>query len=488
MSNISSVARFKRSLSDPESAQRGKLADYLRRNLETAFGRRYEFHSIRSYDEFAKRVPLSSYEDLVPWIDRIRRGEESILTQNRITHFAPTSGSSGGCKLIPFTRELQGEFSGAVGVWMSDLFAKTPSLRGGRAYWSVTPVTKFPQELESAVPIGFEEDSDYLGGFSRRIVDTLMAVPGSVRHAESMEAFWHGTALALLRCEDLRLISVWHPSFLTILWEYIQAEKKKLSQDLKATRADRLKVAEALRQVWPDLALVSCWGDAGAAEPFRTLERDNPDIAFQRKGLIATEGFVSIPYEGAWPLAIDTHFFEFIDSRGEVLPAQALEAGQEYEVVLTNAGGLWRYRLGDRIRVEGLVRNTPTVRFIGRAGVVSDLFGEKLSEGFVGNILQEMAGRSAFAMLAPDGDRYTLYIEGAAPDAAIIECALCANPHYRYCRELGQLNVCRVYEVAAGAHVTFIRRMSEMGLRLGDIKPASLSKLSGWSDWFRGRE
>lgn len=418
-------------------------------------------------------------------MERIQQGEQTILTQDKITHFAPTSGSSGGCKLIPFTRELQSEFSGAVGVWMSDLFSRTPKLRGGRAYWSVTPVSKPSQRTDSVVPVGFEEDSDYLGGVSGRIVDTLMAVPGSVRHAKSMEEFWHATALALLSCDDLRLISVWHPSFLTILWEFIRAEKTKLLQSLPK-RSAQLAEADTLGGVWPDLALVSCWGDAAASEPFRVLEKSNPDIQFQRKGLIATEGFVSIPYSGAWPLAIDTHFFEFIDSRGEVLLAHALEPGAQYEVVLTTAGGLWRYRLGDRVRVEGFVQKTPSIRFIGRAGLVSDLFGEKLSEQFAGDILREIAPGAVFAMLAPEGDHYTLYVEGAAPDPAELERALGANPHYLYCRKLGQLKPCRVTKISKDGHATFIRRLTAMGLRLGDIKPASLTKLTGWNDWFPG--
>ena len=60
-------------------------------------------------------------------------------------------------------------------------------------------------------------------------------------------------------------------------------------------------------------------------------------------------------------------------------PLEKLRKGNEYEVVVTTSGGLWRYRLGDRVLVDGFVQKTPSLRFLGRPGNVSDLFGEKAS-------------------------------------------------------------------------------------------------------------
>jgi len=66
--------------------------------------------------------------------------------------------------------------------------------------------------------------------------------------------------------------------------------------------------------------------------------------------------------------------------------------GKRYEVIVTNGGGLWRYRLGDSVECTGHLVATPTLRYLGRAGQVSDLRGEKLCEPFVAEALRSLWG------------------------------------------------------------------------------------------------
>src|SRR5882757_7919161 len=101
--NLPSYVRFRRALQQPEIAQRCRLQTYLEQNAQTAFGQAHDFNSIRSYGDFVKRVPLMDYEDLEPWIERIRRGAANVLTCEPVTRLVPTSGSTGARKLIPFT-------------------------------------------------------------------------------------------------------------------------------------------------------------------------------------------------------------------------------------------------------------------------------------------------------------------------------------------------------------------------------------------------
>lgn len=93
--NLPSYLQFRRALRQPEGTQRRLLQTYLECNAQTAFGQAHGFNSIRSYEEFAKRVPLMDYEDFEPWIERIRRGEANVLTRKRVTRLVPTSGSTG---------------------------------------------------------------------------------------------------------------------------------------------------------------------------------------------------------------------------------------------------------------------------------------------------------------------------------------------------------------------------------------------------------
>jgi hypothetical protein len=504
-SNLPAYRRFRRALREPRAAQRNKLRCLLEQNRDTAFGKAHGFYKIDRYEEFIRRVPLADYAALEPWISRVRHGEANVLTRAPITHLIPTSGSTGARKLIPFGIELQREFNAAVGPWLVDLARQAPGLIGGPAYWSITPQVGNQSPEESVVPIGFETDAAYLGAGRRRLAAAVMAVPSTVGRAKSWEAFRYDTLLHLLHCRELRLISVWHPSFLTLLLDALPSLWEKLVTGLadgtgsaprNSRRAEELRDSNPCKAetLWPNLRVISCWGDGAAAPALQDLRKRFPNALLQPKGMLATEAFVTLPFEGRYPLAVGSHFFEFIDSDGGILPAEALNQEEDYQVVVTTAGGLWRYQLGDRVRVSGVIGKTPTLKFLGRGAGVSDRFGEKLSEAFVVEALQEVLGSgfSAFTLVAPDEDdfgcRYTLYVEGAAQShwAGNLDRVLRKNPHYAHCRDLGQLLPVRVFVVSERGFEIFANRQAQNGIRLGDIKPAILCRAGGWSSIFPG--
>jgi hypothetical protein len=218
-SSLPSAFRFRKALSDPGGAQRELLARFLHRNGRCAYGRSYGFGEIRDYAGFASRVPLVGYDELAPWISRIRSGEQGVLLDEHVSHLLPTSGSSGPRKLIPFGASLQRGFNAALGPWMVDLYRRIPALALGPAFWSVTPIASNPQEEASKVPIGFDDDSAYLGGFRSWLVDATMAVPSALREIADVDSYRRTALLLLLRARDLRQISIWHPSFLSLRLE-----------------------------------------------------------------------------------------------------------------------------------------------------------------------------------------------------------------------------------------------------------------------------
>jgi hypothetical protein len=471
---------FRAALGDPRRAQEAILRRYLSRNADTAFGRRYGFADIHTVEQFQRRVPLSDYDTLAGDIERIAAGEPSVLTADHVIRLATSSGSTAARKLIPYTAELQREFDRAISPWIVDLFRSDPQLACGCAYWSITP--RAPQQklkASAGPPIGFEEDSAYLGGVRKRLVDAVMAVPATVRDVADRKTFLKITLEHLLRRRDLRLISVWHPSFLELL---LDAAENGIDWHAH----------------WPNLRLVSCWGDAHAAAPAVALGKRLPGVRIQPKGLLATEAFVTIPYGDARPVAVRSHFFEFIDESGDARLVDELEQGRLYSVVVTTAGGLWRYRLGDLVEVDGFVGHTPALRFVGRGDGVSDVCGEKLSEGFVGNAIRNVLALAeviaTFSMLAPDktanSRRYALFLQSSVelPSdlRARLDMALRANPHYDHCRMVGQLAPAGIFLIRGNAFEQYSAACSRRGLRLGDIKPTPLSCSEIWSSVFHG--
>ncbi|MEO8352724.1 MAG: GH3 auxin-responsive promoter family protein, partial [Chthoniobacteraceae bacterium] len=387
-SSLPAWQRFHHALDHPEKEQSAVLQRLLTKNAESAYGQAHGFANIRSYEQFRARVPLVEYEDLEPWISRIRRGQGAVLTGEPVTHLIPTSGSTAARKLIPFTAGLQRQFNAAIGPWIVDLCREHPTVPLGPAYWSISPSISASADDDSIVPIGFDADSAYLGGIRKHLVEATFAVPSSVRLVTDPNTFRYPTLLCLLRQPELRLISVWHPSFLSLLldalagsWEELVAEVASGECRGSPTLVARPQPERArqLREIgygdaswlWPRLRVVSCWADAQAALACADLQRRLPGVAFQSKGLLATEAFVSIPFRGFHPIALTSHFFEFLDEADEPHLAHELRSGEIYSVVVTTAGGLWRYRLGDLVEVDGYLDATPSLRFLGRGASVS---------------------------------------------------------------------------------------------------------------------
>lgn len=410
-----------------------------------------------------------------PYVDRVLAGETGVMTSEAVDLVEPTGGSTGGTKLVPYTPRLRAEFARAVGAWMVDLHRREPRLMGTRSYWSVSRAVRTQGQTAGGLPIGLPDDSAYLGPVSRWALSRLFAVPGSVAQAETIEAWRRETAAALVEAQDLGLISVWSPTFLTRLVDYI-LEDDGLPGALSAGAADRLRAARGrtldLSVLWPRLAVVSCWthGFAGplAAELGGRLP---PGVLLQGKGLLATEGVVSIPFGYGDPVVVPAHLVELWDlEAGRAVWPWEARIGRRYQPLLTTGAGLVRYPLPDEVLVTGFHRRLPRIRLVGRLDKGSDLVGEKLTPGFVA---QALAGVEGFAMLVPEGQGYVLVVDQEPPDPRSLDGRLREAYHYAYAQDLGQLAPLRVRRVE-GAWGRWERACEAAGATLGGQKPDRL--------------
>ncbi|MFP2910530.1 GH3 auxin-responsive promoter family protein [Pyxidicoccus sp. 3LFB2] len=595
-----SALRFRRALHDPEAAQAECLARVLRAASGSQQAARIPgFDRVRTARDFQDAVPMVTPDGVAPDVERIAAGEARVLTREPVTRFEPSGGSSGASKLVPVTQGLLNEFQRALSPMLFELLHQRPVLRTGPSYWSISPMGRKQGRTAGGLPVGSVEDSAYFSRALRPLLSRVFAVPGAVGALPDVERCRYVTLWHLVASGDLTLLSVWNPSFLTLLMDALEQHGERLAEDLerglcrppvprecqagranleqprplgegRAVWADvergahgargpesptgtsarpgmplaqanqqalhladedavravlasmrfipRPERAAALRSalrhglqaraLWPRLSLLSMWTDAQAAHAVPAACRRFAGVEVQGKGLLATEGVVTVPlFDAPAPvLAVRSHFFEFLDTeRPDTRPrlAHELERGHTYTVLLSTSGGLLRYRLGDLVRVEGFRHTTPCLRFLGRADAVCDLVGEKLAATRVAAVLDATlpslfgGARPAFAMLAPEWPEapeppaYRLFLETSAPDARLteaataVERALREGHHYRYARELGQLGPVRAMRVSEGAR-RYESRCIALGQRAGDIKPMDLHRQPGWSAHFSG--
>ena len=507
-------------------------------NRRTWFGLRHGFEQIGNLRAYQGRVPPATYAEFDALVKRIAAGEDNVLTAERVTLLEPTSGTTGGEKLIPYTAGLRRQFQRGIAAWIADLFSRRPAVRRGRAFWSISPALGPPRKSSGGLPIGFADDAEYLGRLESFVLRRLMVVPGAVARLPEMTAFRYCTLLFLLAAEDLSLISIWNPTFLLALLSSLTPNYQRLCDDLargqinpplalepdlqavlrkalppKPRRAAILKeigrsagsLTDKLPLLWPKLALISCWTDAAAGQFLPQLRELFSTVEIQPKGLLATEAFVSFPLVGysGGVLAVRSHVFEFeeISGRGFKL-AHELDCGGRYRVLVTTAGGLYRYQLRDEVEIVGFYHQCPLLRFLGKSDQISDLVGEKLAEGHVRALLERLPVllrvRPRFTMLVPalgSPPCYRLYLQGSLENCAQWLPELCRelqegleeNPYYRHAIAVGQLA-----PVEAGvldpqgepAWLIYERRCLENGQKSGDIKPLALDRWTGWPDRF----
>ncbi len=532
--HASAARGFRAALEDPDAAQHRILCRILSRNAQSAFGRHHGFARITDATSYRETVPIADHAAFAPWMERTLNGEPGVLTTEPVLMFEKTSGSTQAAKYIPYTASLRSEFQEAAAAWLFDLWRSVPGLRHGGAYWSVSPAARVREQTPGGHPVGFADDTEYFDPLTRWVLNQLLIVPGTVARIPDMESCRYVTLRYLLAGADLALVSVWNPSFLTLLLKAAATWRDSLIRDVRdgtvtlpsggaipgrirfePERNRAAALERALERpwedfdataIWPRLALISCWADSSAAMFLPELGRRFPGVPVQGKGLLSTEGVVSIPLVGhpGAALAVTSHFLEFLpsgDQAATARPALAseLEQGGRYAVLLTTGGGLYRYATHDVVEVVGRVGRTPLVRFVGKLDHVSDVCGEKLSAMHVEQVLADVVPEGAsFAMLAPEAGpdpHYVLFLEGSddatsrggperdLPEAAKLDVRLRENPHYAYCRDLGQLGPPRVVPVVDGQR-KYLIGCEALGQKPGNIKPVALHRALGWAGRF----
>jgi hypothetical protein len=341
--------------------------DLLAAGQYTEYGRHYDFSGITSLRSFKERVPLTNYDDLKPWIDRMLEGEENVLWNTPVTWFAKSSGTtSDKSKFIP----------------VSDESLKDNHYKASKDVLSMYYAT--------------HPDSDLLTGKG-------LIIGGSHQVSQLNEGIQYGDLSAVvmqnspfwtnwIRTPELSILLMdeWETKIEALAHHTIKENVTSMAGVptwlmVLLRRILEITGKKTIKEVWPSLELYLHGGVSFVpyrkafaeliGEPIRYLEMYN-----------ASEGFFAaqddINEEGMLLLCDHGIFYEFLPSsewesdRPQTIQLDEVELGKQYALVISTNGGLWRYMPGDTVQFTSL--NPFRIRVSGRMKHFINAFGEEL--------------------------------------------------------------------------------------------------------------
>ena len=461
------LKRFQRRLPMARAVNARELRDILDRNVATVFGQTHDFPSLLAAADpmaaFRKRVPLSTYPDLLPYVERIKHGEELVLTSDPVHMLAGSSGTTSSPKRIPRTRRAQRHHLSLVVLAEQAVIDRDiAGAREPRRGINLMSLAASPAPEASAVPILAGPNA----GMARlqRLIPLLWCAPPAVYAVADSATALYLQALFALKASDALYIETPFAPQITSWFALMEQHHPQLAQDLATGRlashlvltpAERTAIEAALTpdparavqvagifadglqgsipRLWPGLRYLRTVTSGSFALSLPRLRwLAGPDLPIHSGCHSSSEGIIGINLKADgstdYVLAIGTAYFEFIplayaDARQPPThDLAALEVGRDYELVITSSAGLYRYRLGDVIRITGWVGEAPTFQFRYRRGTLLNLVGEKTSEAHTARALVASLSRwlqspdpvKDYTVAGHVGNgcgRYTFYVE-----------------------------------------------------------------------------
>ena len=358
---ISQIELFK---DYPIEVQQEVLRKMIVYSIDTEIGKKYDFKTIRHYNDFKERIPTVTYEEIYKDIERNRKGEQNIFWRTPIKWFAKSSGTTNAkSKFIPISFESLEDCHYKAGKDMLSLY--------------------FNNNVNSQLLVGkclrlggsreiYENNDSYYGDLSAIMIDNL--------------PFW--AELSSTPSSKTSLIPEWEDKVKAIIKESMNQKVTSfagvpswmlslLQQVIEKTGKDNIL------EIWQDAEVYFHGGVS--FEPYRNLyNKLFPSKDFKYFEIFnASEGFFAIQDQNSSTellLMLDYGiFYEFIPVNGsesEIVSLADVKLNTNYEMVITTNSGLWRYKIGDTIKFTSL--NPFRVKVTGRTKHFINVFGEEL--------------------------------------------------------------------------------------------------------------
>ena len=526
---LSGVNRF---TSIPFETQEKILLQIMDENKDTEYGKKIGFKDVHSIEDFQRIVPLSTYDTYDNYVERMLNGEENLMMARKCKRYCSSSGSVGKPKVLP---------KSGKDLWNMQCmgFAATPACA---SRWFKEKGMKFPKQVGPVAILltGHEmKDGKMCNGagqvpftYLKPISKFFMTTPNDFMYPENEDAvdstYFH-LRFALQR-KDVTFLGSMVVTLLTTMFDYFENNWELVCNDIeKGTIDPSVKCPPELRakwekkfkpmpkraaeirrecekgfdepivkRIWPDF--VWSYGMVGSTLAFyvEKLRRYIGDAPIHNMGYAAAEGYMAMPVElnvNDYVLLPRSIFFEFIPIDDpeckRPLTMQEIEVGKEYELVVTNFSGLYRYQIEDVVRVTGFYNKTPKVEFLYRNNLAMNIANEKTTTQMVDWAALEtqkkagvsFTGYSFYADTSVDPVRYMLLAEPETeiPDERIpeIEAILDeflneSNEKYFKYRRWGMLAAPKLSILKKNTYADYRDYLKKQGKVLNQIKPVTV--------------
>lgn len=360
--------KLERCEKEADEVQRQLLNKLLQRAQQTEWGHKYHYESIRNYEQYAREVPINTYDNLKGFIDRMRHGEANVLWPGHVKWYAKSSGTTNDkSKFIPISSDgLQDiHYAGGKDVVAyylhnnphSKLFDGRALILGG----SHTPNYDVPQSL--------------VGDLSAILIENINPLANLVRVPKK--------SIALLSDFETKRDLIAHYAMDKNVTNLSGVPSWMLSM---LTHMLDITGKKFINELWPNLEVFFHGGVAFT--PYRsTYEKMIPSEKMHyMETYNASEGFFGLqndPSDHAMQLMVDYGiFYEFIPleevgkENPQVLPLWGVETQKNYAIVISSTCGLWRYQIGDTIEFTSV--HPYKFNISGRTKSFINAFGEEL--------------------------------------------------------------------------------------------------------------
>jgi len=390
---VKQVIDFQKALVYPLDAQERILRKILRRNKNTEYGKEFNFKNIKNITDYQKKVPIITYEDIEDKIERIKNGKQNILTRNKVIHLVPTSGTTSKPKLIPITRQRIKNYNKEFAIWGLYVLKDHLEITSGKTLYFAGPY----YEGKTKGDITYSCISGYLAYRSTWFLKYKIATPLILFNDFNFKRKIRKMAIYAVQ-ENITQLAFTTPIEAIIFFDYLKNSKKKIIREIKKINPKRAEELKNLKEfkpinIWPNISLVNCF-KSKTNEMYIDifLKKLGKNIEVRDPGINASEGRISIGIgkdgvSGVPP--INTTFLEYIElGTNKPLTINKLKKNKKYKIVMTTQEGLYRYDIGDIIKVTGFMKKIPLIKFECRNRYL-DIAGELAPEVKLTTIMKD---------------------------------------------------------------------------------------------------